>query len=110
MSLRAARGLTGVYFTLMTVFVTWPGLLPFARVEPLVLGLPFSMAWIAGWIAGSVVVLYLLDRVESRYREAGDPRADPSVGPMANGSSTGRGRPADPDVDEETSRGSGGSA
>lgn len=69
MSLRAARAFAGTYFVLMLVFVTWPGLVPFARVRPLVLGLPFSMAWIAAWIAGSVVVLYLLDGVEKRHRD-----------------------------------------
>lgn len=82
MTLRSARVLAGVYFTLMLVFVTWPGLVPFARVQPLVFGLPFSMAWIAAWIAGSVVVLTLVHRVETRYREAGDPRATPGVGPV----------------------------
>jgi len=81
-SLSVARALTGIYFFLMLVFVTWPGLVPFSRVRPLVLGLPFSMAWIGAWIAGSVVVLYLLDGVEKRYREAGDPRATPGVGPV----------------------------
>jgi len=69
MSLRTARALTAVYFTAMTVCVTWPGLVPFARIRPLVLGLPFSMGWIAGWVAGSVVVLFLLDRVEARHRD-----------------------------------------
>ena len=54
------------------VSVTWPGLVPFARIRPLILGLPFSMAWIAAWIAGSVIVLFLLDRVERRYRPDGD--------------------------------------
>lgn len=82
MTLRSARILAGVYFVLMLVFVTWPGLVPFARVQPLVLGLPFSMAWIAAWIAGSVVVLTLVHRVETRYRKAGDPRATPGVGPV----------------------------
>jgi hypothetical protein len=47
-------------------------LLPFARIEPLVLGLPFSMAWIAGWVIGVLVVLVLLDRVEKRHRDGGD--------------------------------------
>jgi hypothetical protein len=75
MSLRAARTLTAVYFTAMTVFVTWPGLVPFARIRPLVLGLPFSMAWIAGWVALSVLVLFLLDRVERRYRDEDGDRA-----------------------------------
>ncbi|MEE2898705.1 MAG: DUF3311 domain-containing protein [Gemmatimonadota bacterium] len=72
MSLKTARALTIAYLALMTISVTWPGLLPFARIEPLILGLPFSMAWIAGWVAGSVVVLYLLDRVERRHRQEGD--------------------------------------
>jgi hypothetical protein len=30
------------------------------------------LAWIAAWIAGSVVVLYLLDLVERRYRTDDD--------------------------------------
>ncbi len=77
-SLRTARALTGTYFVLMLVFVTWPGLVPFARVRPLILGLPFSMAWIGAWIAGSVVVLYLLDGVEKRHR---DERGHRPVGP-----------------------------
>ena len=76
MSLKTARALTVVYLALMTIFVTWPGLLPFARIEPYVLGLPFSMAWIAGWVVGSVVVLYLLDRVERRHRSPGRSERD----------------------------------
>ena len=71
MRLETARRLTVAYFLAATVAVTWPGIVPFARVRPLVLGLPFAMAWIAGWIAGSVVVLFLLDRVERRYRDGG---------------------------------------
>jgi hypothetical protein len=70
--LRTARTLTGAYLVAALVFVTWPGLIPFARIEPLVLGLPFSMAWIAGWVIGVLVVLVLLDRVEKRYRDGGD--------------------------------------
>jgi hypothetical protein len=70
MSLRTARALTGTYFVLMLFFVTWPGFVPFAGPEPFILGLPFSLAWVAGWIAGSVLVLTLLDRVEKRYRDA----------------------------------------
>lgn len=74
MSLKTARILAAAYHLLMLYFVTWPGVLPFAKAEPLILGLPFTMAWIAGWIAGSVIVLTLLDRVEKRFRvvEGGD--------------------------------------
>ena len=68
MSLKTARVLTTIYFILMALAVTWPGLVLFARIEPFILGLPFSLAW----IAGSVVVLYLLDRVEKRYRDGGE--------------------------------------
>lgn len=74
MSLKTARILAAAYHLLMLYFVTWPGVLPFAKAEPLILGLPFTMAWIAGWIAGSVIVLTLLDRAEKRFRvvEGGD--------------------------------------
>lgn len=68
MNIKTARILAGAYHLAMLYFVTWPGILPFAKAEPLVLGLPFAMAWIAAWIAGSVVVLALLDRVEKKYR------------------------------------------
>ena len=56
----------------MLLAVTWPGLVPFSRIRPFVFGLPFSMAWIAAWIAGSIVVLYVLDLVERRYRSDED--------------------------------------
>lgn len=69
MTLRTARTLTGIYLFAALIAVTWPGLVPFARIEPMILGLPFSMAWIAMWVAGVVVVLALLDRVEKRYRD-----------------------------------------
>ena len=69
MTLRTARLLAGLYFLAMLAAVTWPGALPFIRVRPLVLGLPFSFAWIAGWILGAVFVLWGLDRVENRYRD-----------------------------------------
>lgn len=72
MSLRTARALTAVYFVLMAVAVTWPGAVPAARVEPYVFGLPFSFFWPAAWVAVSVLVLWLLDRVESRHRGGGE--------------------------------------
>lgn len=72
MTLKTARTLAGIYFVAMLFSVTWPGLVPFASIEPFILGLPFSLAWIASWIAGSVVVLFLLDRVEKRHRTAED--------------------------------------
>jgi hypothetical protein len=62
----------GLFFVLFAVAVTWPGMVPFNRVEPLILGLPFSMAWIALWVLLSFFVLLLLDRVESRRSPSGE--------------------------------------
>lgn len=81
MKLSTARTLAVVYLLAALFFVTWPGLVPFSKIEPLILGLPFSMAWIAMWVAGTVVMLFLLDRVERRYREEGGTGAEtPSTG------------------------------
>jgi len=66
MSKRGVRWLACLFFLLFTAAVTWPGMIPFNRIEPTVLGLPFSMAWIALWIILSFVVLLLVDRVEER--------------------------------------------
>lgn len=71
MSLGAVRALAVAYFLAYAVAVTWPGMLPFNRVRPTVLGLPFSMVWVAFWIAGSGLVLWALDRSEERHRRAG---------------------------------------
>lgn len=72
MRVSTARALTVAFFLLYAVAVTWPGAVPFNRVRPLVLGLPFSMAWVAAWVAAGGVVLWLLDRVEAREREDGE--------------------------------------
>ena len=79
MSLGVARGLTALFFVLMMVFTTWPGMVPFARVRPLILGLPFSFAWVAIWIVASILVLLGLDRVERRYRAPADDSAEEGV-------------------------------
>ncbi len=72
MNLKTARVLAGAYLVLMAIAVTWPGMVPAARIRPMVLGLPFGFFWIAAWIACALPVLYLLDRVERRYRDGGD--------------------------------------
>lgn len=84
MKLRTARILVAGYFAVMLAVVTWPGILPFARIRPLVLGLPFTFAWIALWVLGSVLVLWWADRVEARHRrgEAGGTAGDPGPGPL----------------------------
>jgi hypothetical protein len=65
-SARTARVVAVVYFLSFAVAVTWPGMIPFNRIFPLVLGLPFSLFWIALWVTGGVLVLWLLDVAEKR--------------------------------------------
>ena len=31
------------------------------RIEPRILGLPFLLAWISGWVLGTSIVLWLID-------------------------------------------------
>lgn len=69
MSVRFARGLAITFLVAYACAVTWPGMVPFNRIRPLVLGLPFSMVWIAVWIIGGCLVLWMLDHVESKARE-----------------------------------------
>jgi membrane protein required for beta-lactamase induction len=66
MSVRVARrmmfGLLGMY----TVFLTWPGVAPFNRVQPLVFGLPFIMFWIMVWVVLVGAGFALLHAAEMR--------------------------------------------
>lgn len=66
MRTRLVRIVAAIYFVLFAVAVTWPGMVPFNRIYPLVLGLPFSLAWIAFWVTGGIFVLWLVDAVERR--------------------------------------------
>lgn len=68
MSLRYARTLAFVFLAAYAVAVTWPGMVPFNRIHPLILGLPFAMVWIAIWIVAGCLVLWTLHRVESIHR------------------------------------------
>lgn len=63
MTLRRRRwigGLAVAYFILMLVAVTFPGYVPFNRIRPFVIGLPFSLFWQVLWISGSVAILALV--------------------------------------------------
>ncbi len=69
MSLRWTRRAVAAFLIFFALAATWPGILLFNRVEPRILGMPFIMAWHAGLLLLTLVVLYLLDRVESRERK-----------------------------------------
>lgn len=68
MNIRTVRGGVILFFIVFVIAVTWPGMLPFNRIEPLVLGLPFSMVWIALWVVLSFFALLILDLAEGEAR------------------------------------------
>lgn len=76
MSLRYARTVALVFLAAYAVAVTWPGMVPFNRIHPLVFGLPFSMVWIAIWIVAGCLVLWMLHRVETDHRARRRPPGD----------------------------------
>ncbi len=59
-------GFAVAYFVLMLAAVTFPGLGLVNSVEPLVFGLPFVFAWVGGWVAGALVVFFMIYRALSR--------------------------------------------
>jgi hypothetical protein len=68
MSVRWIRAGAILFFLLFVAGVTWPGMMLGNRIFPLILGLPFSMVWIASWVGLSFFVLVILDRTEGRGR------------------------------------------
>ena len=61
----------GLYVAAGVFCLVWPGYAWFAgRIEPFVLGLPFSFAWHIGWILASCVVLGLYHRGTRAGRDA----------------------------------------
>lgn len=57
---RLARWVAVVYFVAMTVAVTFPGVMPFNRARPFLLGVPFVFAWYLAWIIGAFAVFLFL--------------------------------------------------
>ena len=72
MNTRSVRRGAALFFLLFILAVTWPGMLPFNRIQPLVFGLPFSMFWIALWVFCSFLILLLVDHFEGQAREGDD--------------------------------------
>jgi hypothetical protein len=53
------RTLVIAFLAVYALAVTFPGVVPFNRIFPLVLGLPFVLAWYALWVILAFVVLVL---------------------------------------------------
>ena len=59
---RLRHGLLAAYVLICLAAVTWPGYPLFgARIRPMVLGLPWSLAWVVGWVLLTFVALALYD-------------------------------------------------
>ena len=72
MSFAAWRRIAWTYHIVFAAAVTWPIQTLVNEPRPFVLSLPLNMAWCAGWIVGSLVVMWRLDAARSRHvRQAG---------------------------------------
>ncbi len=70
MSPRAARALFWGWLIVATILLCFPGIVPFNRIRPMVLGLPFVFAWVTLWVVLALIVFLAVDAVIGR--EAGD--------------------------------------
>jgi hypothetical protein len=60
---RTATWVAIVFFPLMAVALTFPGIIPFNTIRPFVFGIPFVFAWNILWILAALCVFFLLDKV-----------------------------------------------
>ena len=67
---RLMRRVAFAFFAAYAVLVTYPGVLPFRGPRPFILGMPLPMVWVASWVIGGGIVLWLLDRA---HVEGGGP-------------------------------------
>ena len=62
---RLRNPLFGLYALLCLGAMTWPGYAIFGNsIEPYVLGLPFSLVWVVGWVLLTFVVLLAYHNTE----------------------------------------------
>lgn len=66
MPLRTWRRITWAYHLIFAAAVTWPIQALVNTPDPFVAGLPRQMAWAAGWVMGSLLVLWRLDAARTR--------------------------------------------
>ena len=76
MAFRTWRRITWAYYLTFAVAVTWPIQTLVNTPHPFVVGLPFQMVWAAGWILGSLLVLWRLDAARTRHIGAASTAGD----------------------------------
>jgi hypothetical protein len=57
-----AAWIVGAFGLLYTVMLTWPGVVPFNRAQPFILGIPFALAWVTLWVVLGGLLLLWIDR------------------------------------------------
>jgi len=75
MTKRSARRIVVATFGVYSLVLLWPGVLPFNRIRPFVLGLPFSFFWVILWVVLGGVSLWLADRAYAGATDDGSPSA-----------------------------------
>jgi len=78
---RRVYGTATAFFVVVFLAVTWPVYALFAGIEPRVLGLPLSLAWVVGWVLASFLGLLALYAWE-RGRASGDVGGEPGGAPV----------------------------
>lgn len=64
---RALDGALAIYMGVCLLAMIWPGYAWFGgRIEPYVLGLPFSFAWMIGWLLASFLGMVVYHSLRSR--------------------------------------------
>lgn len=66
MNSRGALTLFWGYVIAATLLLTFPGIVPFNRQRPFLLGMPFVLVWVALWVVLAFCVFLAVDRVLGR--------------------------------------------
>ena len=66
------------FFVVVFVAMIWPVVTVFSRVEPMILGLPFFLLYLAALLLSSFFVLLALFLWEGRTGSSGDPGEESS--------------------------------
>ena len=82
---RRVYGAATAWFVLAAAAMVWPLVTPFARVRPLVLGMPFALFWLALVLTVSFAVAVALYRWESRRGALDEEQGEDSPGTAGGG-------------------------
>lgn len=79
-NIRIVRRCALAFFVVYLLAVIWPLATLVSAAEPMILGLPLSMAWAIVWILLGFVALLILDRFECRHESRHEGRDADTTG------------------------------